>query len=76
VSLKRIRLPNSSSSKASQAFALVRKMSRSQAGGSPASDVEITRKSRRGFKMAAISASAFSLDLRVFPALLTDPWAP
>jgi hypothetical protein len=36
-------LPNSSSSRASQAFALVRKTSRSPAGDSPGSDVEITR---------------------------------
>ena len=67
VSLKRIRLLNSSFSKASQAFAVVRKMSRSPGSRSPASDGEITRESQQGFKMAAISATAFSLDLRVFP---------
>src|ERR1017187_7789528 len=56
LSLNRIRLPNSSSSKAARAFSSVPKLRRSSAGSLPARVVLITRATQRGARMAAISA--------------------
>src|SRR5918994_5513281 len=67
LSVNRIRLPNSSWSRAWRAVGLVRQVRRSSAGSWPVSVVEITRNSQRGRRIWAISASTLSRLLRVLP---------
>ncbi len=67
LSVKRIRLPNSSASSAWRAFGLARHVRRRSAGVSPTSVVEMTRDTHLGLRMVAISASTGGRDLRVWP---------